>query len=230
MMNFKLKTNEYDSLKQYFWLIPLITLLAYSINIAIHKPIGDFGNYYYGSKFLAEGNWGTWIYEPAKFNLAIYDLGERNFFLNYTPVPPFSSIIYLPFTLFNASDAKLIWNILNSLLFIFTIYRLQKTHTVHYLFWCLIPVFFFTPIRNTITEGQSYFLILFLLVEGYLQYSKGRVWLMALLWALSIHLKISPAIVLLFLLFNKDFKASVQLIVASILVLIISIPILSSDV
>jgi hypothetical protein len=187
-------------------------------------PIGDFGNYYYGSKFLLGGNWGLWIYDVASFNLRIFDLGQRSFFLNYTPVPPFSAIVYLPFVGFKVEVAKAIWNMLNLTLLLFTLYRLNKEYSLPSVFWLFFPVLFFMPFRNNIAEGQSYFLLLFLLVEGFVQYQKGNLWLMAALWALAIHLKVSPAFVFLFLAFNKDFKAIFYLSLVGLFFLLVSFP------
>jgi hypothetical protein len=209
---------------RYFFVLPLIFLLVYLIIKTFGLPIGDFGNYYYGSKFMIDGIWGLWIYDPASFNLKIFELGQRDFYLNYTPVPPFSSVFYVPFAYFNPVIAKLLWNLINGLLLIFTLVRFKNESDLKPIFWAIIPIIFFIPIRNTIIEGQSYFLILFLLSEGFYQYQKGNRWLMAILWALAIQLKISPAFVIFFLIFNKDNKAFLALIAINIGLVIVSMP------
>lgn len=214
----------------WFYLMPTFILCSYFIYISYFKPIGDFGNYYYASKFLWQGNWGLWIYDVATFNLKIFELGQRDFFLNYTPVPPFSAIFYIPFVGFKVEMAKVIWNILNLLLLLFAISRLKEKYALPVLFWVLFPILFFTPIRNNIKEGQSYFLILFLLAEGFIQFQKGNLGIMAILWALAIHLKISPAFVFLFLLFNKNFKAMFYLTIVGIVYVFISLPFLTISV
>ncbi len=222
-----MKIARYTAYQQFFYL-PLAIILAILVIQAFHLPIGDFGNYYYASKFLVEGNWGIWIYDPASFNLKIHELGQRHFFLNYTPVPPFSAILYVPFALINSPEwAKLIWNIINCFLLILAIYRLNKHYPIPSFFWWVFPILFFLPLRNTLYEGQSYFLILYLLAEGFIQYQKSSLWLMAALWALAIHLKISPAFVLLFLLFNKEYKGALALMLVGFGILIVSLPVLS---
>lgn len=211
---------------KYSWIIPLLALCGYFIVVSVNLPIGDFGNYYYASEFLLQGRWGTWIYEPASFNTAIYNEGQRNFFLNYTPVPPLSAIIYLPFAMFNTSTAKLLWNVLNALLLIFSLYRLQSFFKVPIGLMLLIPFLFFTPVLNIIYEGQSYFLLFFLLSEGMIAYLEQKKWMPVILWALSIHLKISPAFVILFLVFEKDWRNTAKLIITMAVLLLVSLPFL----
>ncbi|MES2691546.1 MAG: glycosyltransferase family 87 protein, partial [Bacteroidota bacterium] len=192
-------------------------------------PIGDFGNYYYASKFLLHGRWGTWIYDPASFNLAIYSEGQRNFFLNYTPVPPLSALLYLPFAAFDAAVSKILSNSVNAVLLLFSLHRLQAYFKVNLWLMLLVPVLFFTPIRNIVYEGQSYFLLLFLLSEGLIRYLEQEKWVAMLLWALSIHLKVSPAFVVLFLLFEKDWKALLKLATVTVLCLLASLPFLGTS-
>lgn len=209
---------------KYGWLVPLTALCGYFIAVSARLPIGDFGNYYYASEFLLQGRWGTWIYEPASFNLAIYNEGQRHFFLNYTPVPPLSAIIYLPFAALDAITAKMLWNVLNVVLLLFSLHRLQSSFRINNWVLVFIPVLFFTPIRNSIYEGQSYFLLFFLLSEGLVCYLEQKKWIAVLLWGLSIHLKISPAFVLLFLLFEKDWKSTGKLAGVILGLLLLSLP------
>ncbi len=173
---------------------------------------------------MVDGNWGLWIYDPASFNLKIFELGQSHFYLNYTPVPPFSSVFYIPFAYFTPDISKLLWNVLNGLFLIFTIVRFKNESDLKPIFWAIIPLLFFIPNKNTIIEGQSYFLILYLLTEGFYQYQNGNTWIMSLFWALAIQLKVSPAFVIFFLLFNKDFKALLALIAVNIGLVLFSIP------
>lgn len=205
-----------------FYYTPLVVLLLALVLRAINKPVGDFGNYYYASKFLLNSQFGDWVYDPSVFNLKIYELGQRDFFLNYNP-PPIVAIFYLPFTLFNVVWAKTIWNLLNCFILIFCLYRVQKTFFVRPFFLIIVPVLFFTPIRNNLVEGQSYFLLLFLLVEGFIQYQKGNGWLMSILWSVSILIKIFPVFVMLFLFFSKEYKYLMKLIVTIACLVILSL-------
>lgn len=216
--------------KPIVYLIPILLLGIFFLIKYYTAPVGDFGNYYYASYFLKQGNWGLWIYEPYRFNLAIYELGQRHFFLNYTPVPPLSALLYLPFTFFTVVKARLIWNSVMLLLFTWSLLRLYNYSRVDVKLLLLLPLLVYIPMQNNIMEGQSYCLLFFLLVEGFVQYTKKNVGFMALCWALSIHLKISPAFILIFLFFQKDIK-SLSLVVFNIILLtLVSLPLIGFDV
>ena len=81
------------------------------IGITINYPIGDFGNYYYGSKLFSEGKFSVLDYQSIQhFNQQISTYGQHNYFENYTPVPPFSILFYLPFIFLNSIVAKITFN------------------------------------------------------------------------------------------------------------------------
>lgn len=205
------------------YLLPTFVILFYCLIKSIDAPIGDFGNYYYGSKFLAEGQFNNWIYDPATFNQKIYALGQRNFFLNYTPVPPLSALVYVPFSFINITYSKFIFNLLGSMLFCITLIRLHHYFKQPNYLLLILPIIFFIPIQSNIYQGQAYFFILYLLMEGMMQYEKGNVFIAAILWALSIHLKISPAFVFMFLLAKGKFKAIAYLAIICLVLFVCSL-------
>lgn len=212
-----------------FHMLPLFLVLIYCSVKSFYIPIGDFANYYYGSKFFVEGEFGSWIYNPAQFNLKVYELGLRNFFLNYTPVPPLSVLVYTPFSLFDVHLSKFIFNILSSSLLCCAAIRLIRHLKLPTYLLLAIPVLFFGPIQSNLFQGQGYFIILFLLTEGFLQHEKGNKLIGLLLWALAIHLKITPAIVLFYLLFQKDFKSVMYLFIVIGTYYLVSLPFIGND-
>lgn len=203
----------------------LITLgTAYIIYSALQKPIGDFGNYYYAAQFMVQGKWGLWIYDSAAFNLAIYNCGQRDFFLSYTAVPPLTTVLFLPFTVFNVITAKLVWNVINVGLLVVTLYSMQQ-------FFLLKPklilgslLLFFMALLNNINQGQGYFLLLFLIWFGYKAHSNNNKWLAALLWAFAFHLKIIPGLLALIYVCNKDVKGLFYYVTAVVVLLLVSLP------
>lgn len=171
-----------------------------------NQPIGDFGNYYFGSLFLRTGQFGLWVYEPITFNLHLHHLGLRNFFLNYNTMPVITTITHIPLTWFDYETAKVIWNLGTSFLLIRSTKRLLTYLGIP--LWqglILIPVFF-TPFRANFVQGQAYMLLTAFMCEGYLAREKGHLWLAAFYWGFCILFKIFPAIVLGFLFFEKDYR------------------------
>lgn len=177
-------------------------LIAWAVNV----PVGDFGNYYYASLFFTQDNGGSWVYDPSAFNLAVYETGEKGLFLNYTPVPPFSLLLYVPFTLMPVHAAKLCWNLISLGFLFFTLYRFHTFFKIKPDYVLLIFLLLIIPLRSNFYQAQSYLLILFLLTEGLIAYLQGKKWLCAVCWSLCIHLKIFPAMVLLFLAAEKQWK------------------------
>lgn len=172
----------------------------------VNKPLSDWGNYYYGSSFLLSGMFNKDVYEPYKFNLMVRGQGETDIFLNYTPIPPFSALFYLPFQFTNALNSKIIFCLLSTLIFAWSFFRFTKFLGINSYWLVVIPIALALPLRANIFFGQTYLLVCAMLMEGFVSYKSGRGYLAAFLWSAAILLKLFPGIVLLYLLFKKDFR------------------------
>jgi hypothetical protein len=172
----------------------------------VNKPLSDWGNYYYGSNLLLKSEFNKDVYEPYKFNLLIRQQGETEIFLNYTPIPPFTALFYTPFQFTSSLNAKIIFCLLSALLFAIAVYRFTKFLGVSSYWLLIIPVALILPMRANIFFGQTYLLIIAMLMEGYISYQTDKKLLAGLLWSIAILLKLFPGIILLYLLFRKDFK------------------------
>lgn len=172
-----------------------------------HKPIGDFGNYYYGSKLLAEGSFSKEMYTSIDyFNKQILAHGEQQFFENYIPVPPFNALFYLPFTILSGFWAKLIFNIISIIVFCFSINQLIKFFNLNSIALVLLPFVFIPALLSNVIQGQSYLLIISMLIEAFVLSEKGKTHIPAILMALVISLKLFPAFILLYFLLNQKYK------------------------
>jgi hypothetical protein len=171
-------------------------------------PIGDFGNYYYASRFFLESRFGPEIYEPYAFNLMVEEASSEPLYLNYAPVPPLSVPAYIPLAVVNdIRTAKLLFGLCSLLFFIWAFGRLIKCLGMEReRFLLFVPLACLFPLWNNFLQGQSYLLLLGFLMEGYRQWSAGRSGIASLLWATAIALKLFPVILLLFLLIEKDWK------------------------
>lgn len=170
--------------------------------------LGDFGNYFYGSKYLENGTFGERTYDPFAFNDDLGGHHETALYLNYTPVPPFTAVFFVPlFVGFQlAHTAKIVWLIASGLLFIFSLLRLFRHLQINLEWLAVVPLVFLLPIKSNIDQGQLYFLIFALIAEGWIAFEKKRTWLAAVLWGLAIVLKVLPLVILLFLLFRREWK------------------------
>ena len=191
---------------KYYPFLPLLLLCIFYAYKAIDFPIHDFSNYYFGGRFLVDGNFNSRIYFPYEFNKAISNLGYQNIFANYAPNTPFLAFLFSPFSLLSMANAKLIFNCISIGLFAFSAYRLFSFYKINPRFTLLIPILFLVPIKNSLLFGQVYFLLFFLLSEGWIAYKKEHWKSMSLFWSLAILLKVFPALLLLLLIFKKEWK------------------------
>lgn len=176
--------------------------------ITFNHPIGDFGNYYYGSKFFLQGIDPLKIYQDTHFfNSEIRQYQHGVFFENYGPVPPFSLLFYVPLTFLNISIAKLLFSIVSLVVFCFSLDRLIKQTQFFCLWFYLLPIIFLQPLFSNFHQGQTYLLIAALLFEFYIAFQNNKKvtigWIIVLLFAL----KIFPAFIAILLILKKDWKA-----------------------
>ncbi|MBW1295769.1 glycosyltransferase family 87 protein [Aquimarina litoralis] len=211
--------------KQPKWILYILPLLVVGI-IFLIKSFSflphDFANYYYGAYFLENGSFPKIIYDPTWFNQRIFEIQEK-VFASYAPNTPFLALFFVPFTLVSFSTAKIIFNAISLILFLyalknlFTTYKISNIHYVTVLFALLIPI------KNNILFGQVYLLLFFLISEGYLAYKQEKKIKMGILWSIAILLKVFPVILFGFLLFQKKFKSFFMLSLCTGVLLIISI-------
>lgn len=199
-----------------------ICFLGYWVFQSASFPPHDFANSYFGAWFFLRGEFDISIFDPYTFNKKIFDEGFRNIFLSYSPNPPFTALFFAPFALIPLPAAKLLFNLISCALFLLSVYRLSKHYEVSSsLLFLVIPVLFFLPLRNQILFGQTYFLLFFLLGEGYLAYENKHYKRSALYWGLAIMLKVFPTIIVLFLILKKEWRATAYLAIACLLLLVV---------
>ncbi|WP_130733484.1 glycosyltransferase family 87 protein [Flavobacterium sp. J27] len=208
---------------KYFNIIPLLFLCLFYIVKAIHFPIHDFANYYFGAHFLIDGKFNSTIYLPYEFNKAISDIGYQNIFVSYAPNTPFLALFFTPLNLFSVATAKIIFNLFSSTLLSISCIRIFKFYNLNLKYLFLIPFAFFVPIKNNILFGQVYFLLFFLLSETLLSYEKKQFKKTAFYLSFAIAFKVFPIIFIFFFLFKKEFKLVLYAILFGILFLSISI-------
>jgi hypothetical protein len=172
-----------------------------------NDPIKDFGNYYYGSKLLLDGKFNSEIYTNIHyFNKQIALYGEKSFFENYIPVPPFSALFYLPFCFFKSWEAKLLFNVVSLIAFCVSLFRLLNFLNIRNTLMYLLPLVFIYPIYTNVSQGQTYLLISALIIEAFLSSEKGRVFYPSLLLAIVISLKLFPGFILFYFVIKKQYK------------------------
>jgi len=103
--------------------------------------------------------------------------------------------------------AKLCFNLISGLLLLLALFRVQKRWEISPWVLLLIPLFFFTSLRNGLYFGQVYFFLFFLLIEGLYAFQKKKTILGAFCWGTALMLKVFPVLLGVLLLIEKRYKA-----------------------
>lgn len=169
-------------------------------------PISDFGNYFYGAK-LTHYDFGlNSTYNVKSFNSAVQALSVDGLFLNHCTVTPQSIFLYQPFTFADAEIGKFVFNCISAVLFVLVLFRFLRRYTIE-IDWklCIVFVAALIPIYYNILFGQTYLVITALMMEAVLSSEKAK-WFSGFCLAFAIALKISPAILLIWLLSERKFR------------------------
>lgn len=186
--------------------LPIVLLIVFYVFKAIHFPVHDFANYYFGGNFLAKGTFNSTIYFPYEFNKSINNLGYTEIFVSYAPNTPFLALLFLPLSFLSLATAKLIFNCIGVCLFLYSLRRLILFYKIKPIYLVLLPLLFFIPIKNNLLFGQVYFLLFFLITESLLAYERKQFVKMAFFLSLAIFLKVFPTLLLLIFIFRKELK------------------------
>lgn len=208
------------------YLLPCILILLFYNWQSYHFQIHDFANYYFGAKAILVGSFEPKLYDALYFNQLFSDSGVDKLFINYYPNTPFISVAFLPLTIFEWQEAKLIHNILGSLLFTLSLFRLINFYKLPKWSMIVIPFLFIVAIKNNILFGQTYFYIFFLLAEGLLMYEKNNKTLASIFWSLAILIKVFPIVLFLWLFFKKDMYTLIKMLAVSCLLMVLTIPLI----
>lgn len=160
-----------------------------------------------GAVFLKEGWWTSGVYDAWEFNSLAAEKGFSELFLAYYPNTPFLAFFFYPATYLPPIGAKFCFNLLSGLLLFVALFRVQKRWDLSPWVFMLLPLVFFTSLKNGLYFGQVYFLLFFLLMEGLYAFQKKKTILGAFCWGTALMLKVFPVLLALLLLIEKRYKA-----------------------
>lgn len=212
-----------------WWFTSCCLLVGLAFFGVFKAPLGDFGNYYFGSKLLYHGLFDACIYEPACFNSLVQNFIGRPVFLNYTPVPPITALFYIPFTFLPPVLAKMVFNLVGAAALWAASYRISKRLEIasFYVFIGLVLMLF--PLKSNFDQGQTYALVISALMFGFLLLEKHKN-ITALLWSSAALLKIFPAVAFVYLLFKRDYKALFWAVALSAVLVSASVALIDSQI
>jgi hypothetical protein len=213
--------------KLFAFLLPLVILcLGFAVSAA-SGLIHDYSNNYFPALLLTEGIAPELVvFDIFKFNSYVWSKGYPNELTDFYLNSPFIATFFYPLALIkNAYYSKLIFNLLCILLFAVALQVFGKNHLTktERPFLLLIPLIFFTPIRNNIEFGQLYLLVVSLTLLAYHYILVQKNYLGGSLLSLAIHIKLFPVFYCIPLIYTKKWKSVAALIVSSLALFCISI-------
>ena len=165
---------------------------------------GDFNIFLSASKDLIEGK-------------NIFEIHYNEWYHYY--YDPLFALLLFPFTFLPLYAAKVIWLLLN----VFFVYRLWKCITYFLpvsvlgkkskLFFFLLSFFIVSRfLRDNFHLAQVTIFILFLTVEGLFQIENKKKFFGSSLIALGITIKLLPIVIIPYLIYRKNFKATIYIL------------------
>ncbi len=191
-------------------MLPALLLCLYFLNQSFSQPLHDFSNSYFSARLLHDGIAPeTVIFDIYMFNEYIWGLGYTNELVDFYVNSPFTLAVFYPFAYINdAYIAKAIFNGLSITCFLLTLVLFARNHLKKDAWLLLfVPLLFYVPIRNQILFGQSYFIVLFLVVLGFSFLKKNQFQFGSGLLSFTILLKFFPVFYGIPLLAQKRWKA-----------------------
>jgi hypothetical protein len=197
----------YKNILKYIYLLPFIIIGIFFISQSYKSPIHDYGNYYFGAKIMWNHEFNSQIYFPEWFNNKIVEISKQTYYHSFAPNSPFLALFYLPFTFLEIGISKLIFTSFSLILLILSLFRLFKFLDIDNRYFAVLPILFLLPIKNNILFGQTYFLILVLLIETFISLEKKKSIKAGLFISLAICIKVFPVFLIPYLLIKKDWKS-----------------------
>ena len=159
------------------WIFPVIIVLClFPLLLGVlpgwKKMQSDFPNYFVASSIVIEGQNADSLYHSEWFQNQLYSHGfsEQG---KFSPFPPPTAFILLPFVGFDALTAKRIWLIFNLLLIIPIVLLMSRIIGLSGPMSLLIFLLSGMALVNNLYLGQMYLLLLLILFTSYFLVLKG---------------------------------------------------------
>jgi hypothetical protein len=176
----------------------------------------DFPNYYLAARLAHEGVDTSRMYEWSWIERQKNERDLDIRVIGLLPITPFSTLIFWPLTFFGALTAKHIWILLNLAFLIPIAWLLHSLTGLYYRRIALILLLSF-PLYRNLLYGQFYIFLLLLILGACFSYLRGYSSIAGALIALAVVCKIFPALLFVFFLRRRDWRAlAAGLIMSSI--------------
>lgn len=189
-----------------------------------------FATYYTASRLLADGEDVAQFYDDDWFSSKVKNYVPDVYEI-YHVNPPTTSIMLLPLAFWDYTNARIIWTIINSLIFILTFaYLINKFDFRGKWMPILIIVFFlFQPLLANFAFAQVYVLILGAIIIAWYAFVNKKDFLLGLVLGLIIVLKTAGIILLVLLVIKKRWRSLIWAGVTLGVCILITLPWIGYD-
>ena len=216
----KMSSAKFGILKKYLPAVIFLTSLFFIIKPLFLNFYPDFKVHYLAPLAILKG------FNPY--------LGGKGYF---TPDvhPPFTILLFSPFTLFPYYFAEKLWTMLSIVFLIASVYIIFKVNNqkmssgIGLLISALLFVFYF-PVKFTLGMGQINFLILFLATLAIYFLNKNKNYLSGIFLGLSIMIKFFPLLFLPYLVILKKWKILISFLCVSTIIFLFAFMIIKPDI
>jgi len=172
----------------------------------------DFPNYYVSTKMVLTGDLNE-AYQTEKFNAEIKKLNPyaQGLFVMY---PPATALIMLPLLNYTLLDAKKIWVVFSTFLFLLIFYLTTYIFKINkwYSFFIVAGVGF--NLANDLMLGQVYIFTVFITLIALVSILKNKQFIPGVLLGIIASIKLFPLLFIPIFLIKKKFKLAMSLIVS----------------
>ncbi len=181
--------------KGYLLIILFSISLFLILKVLFLSGFPDFTGYYYGAQHILNSQ-NPYVQDVNYFTPQSY--------------PPFTLILFIPFTFLSYETASKLWVLFSILAAIYTIYLLSKIlnpsffSTINLFFSSLVFLSF--PLKFTLGMGQINILALLLLTFAFYFIRKNKLYYSGFFLALSFFIKFFPILLLVYFIIRKKWK------------------------
>jgi hypothetical protein len=182
----------------------------------------DFPNYYTASRIIIEGNNTDKIYNDQWFNSKIHEFGIKEQG-KFSPFPPATAFLMIPFAGFEPITAKRLWTIANLILLILIIVLLNRIISWKYTWLIIFVLLGGINLANNILFGQFYIALLFLIILSYYLWQKNLSIPAGIIIGFAASVKYFPIIFLIPYAIQKKYTIVWSAIITIVLISILEI-------
>lgn len=210
-------------------LLIYIKMLVY--DVLMFSPRNDFGHLYSAGFLAARG--GNFF----DVELIRYAAGQNGIpSLNPFVYPPFFALVLIPLSWVSYNMAWIIFTLFSHAAYITSLYLLislfRKKDEPLSLWWGGMFVFsgLFIPLQKTLMAGQMNTFMLLVIASSWYCYSKQKTWFMGMILGLGAAIKIAPGFFILYLLYKRQWVASITFLFTVGATVVISTTMLKMDI